>query len=121
METKTLTDITQETMHKIEYVSIKQKSESTPHVLNVSSSLMGICFLVLTSLRVIGKAEETIIDEVTGFAIAFFMCSCVFSFLSIRVLSRKRKWLENTADILLLAGLSSLFITAMLFSFNVIK
>lgn len=121
METNAFTEIKEHTKTKTEYFKIKPKYETTPHVLNVSSSLMGICFIVLTSLKVIGRSEESIIDEITCLAIILFMASCIFSFLSIRMVSKKRDWLETAADIILLCGLFLLFITTMLFSFNVIK
>jgi hypothetical protein len=53
-------------------------------------------------------------------AIMLFMLSCILSFLSIR---GKRKWsdkYENVADYLFLGGLLVLFITTLLFAFNII-
>jgi hypothetical protein len=48
------------------------------------------------------------------------MASCILSFLSIRGNIKSRK-LENIADYFFLAGLSLLFITTILFSFNIIS
>jgi len=100
---------------------MKETNDKSPHILNASSNLLGICFIVLTSLKVLNKAETTIIDEVTIVAIVFFMTSCILSFLSIRSVSNKSFLLERMADIIFLAGLFLLFITTILFSLNIIR
>jgi len=58
--------------------------DKSPHILNAASNLLGICFIVLTSLKLLDKSDKTVIDDVTIIAIVFFMASCIFSFLSIR-------------------------------------
>lgn len=90
------------------------------HVMNVSSNLMAICFVVLTSLKILGKSNQTMIDEIAVVAIVLFMTSCCTSFLSIKIQSRRRLLLENIADIVFLSGLTLLFVTTLLFTFNVI-
>ena len=61
--------------------------ENSPHILNSSANLLGICFLILTSIQVLKLKEATIIDDVLAFAILLFMASCILSFLS---MSRKQ-------------------------------
>ena len=46
-------------------------NDKSPHILNASSNLLGICFIVLTSLKLMDKSEKTVIDEVTIVAIVF--------------------------------------------------
>jgi hypothetical protein len=99
----------------------KQHAEKSGHILSVSSNLLGISFIVLTSIKVLGKANETIIDEIAAMCILLFMASCILSFLSIRWVHKKSTWLENIADAVFLAGLSLLFVTTLLFSFNIIQ
>jgi hypothetical protein len=95
-------------------------SERSPHILNTSSNLLGICFIILTSLKVLRAAEKTIIDEITIIASILFMTSCILSFLSMRKANgRGRKW-ERAADVAFIGGLSLLFITVVLFSLNII-
>lgn len=103
------------------YKSVNQNNDKAPHVLNASSNLLGICFIVLTSFKVLKLSEKTLIDEVTIGAIILFMTSCILSFLSIRNSTRYSRLLENIADIVFLSGLFLLFITTLLFSFNVIS
>ncbi len=102
-------------------MDVEEKCKTTSHVLNVSANLMGICFILLTSIKLLGKAEATIVDEICGVAIVLFMTSCIFSFLSLRIFARKKLWLETAADVVLLLGLLLLLVTAILFSFNIIK
>jgi hypothetical protein len=97
------------------------QNEKSPHILNASSNLLGICFIVITSLKVMNISHKTMIDEISIVAIILFMTSCVFSFLSIRGKSRASVLLENIADYTFIGGISLLFITTLLFSFNVIQ
>ncbi|WP_298301428.1 hypothetical protein [Hydrotalea sp.] len=95
--------------------------EKSPHILNASSNLLGICFILLASLKVMKISDKTFIDEVTTFAIVLFMVSCILSFISIRNKTERSQFYENVADIVFISGLSLLFITTILYSFNVIK
>lgn len=92
-----------------------------PHILNASSNLLGLCFVVLTSLKVFRISQKTFIDELTTGAAILFMTSCLLSFLAIRGNIKLRGRYENLADYLFMAGLGLLFVTALLFSFNVIN
>jgi len=99
---------------------MENEKDKSPHILNASSNLLGLCFVVLTSLKLLNISGKTIIDELTTVAIIFFMAACILSFLSIRGSIKKSGRLENIADVFFLAGLSLLFITTLLFSFNII-
>ncbi|MEO5595289.1 MAG: hypothetical protein ABIR15_04195 [Chitinophagaceae bacterium] len=100
---------------------MKEQNEKSSHILNASSNLLGICFIVLTSLKLLDKSEKTIIDEITVVAIILFMASCIFSFLSLRGSDRRSAFFEQVADVIFLGGLSLLFLTTILFSLNIIK
>jgi len=96
-------------------------SNKAPHILNTSANLLGICFLVLTSLKVLKLSGTTFIDECTSIATILFMCSSILSFLSIRSNSERGSQYENVADIIFLTGLVCLFITIMMVTFNFMK
>ena len=98
---------------------MEDRNSKSPHILNASSNLLGLCFVVLTSLKLLNIAHRTIIDELTSGAIVLFMTSCFLSFLSIRG-SRSAKRFEDIADFLFLFGIVLLFITTLLFTFNII-
>jgi hypothetical protein len=95
-------------------------NDKSPHILNASSNLLGICFVVLTSLKLFKISHKTIIDEITVFAIILFMLSCILSFLSIRGNIKTSGRYENIADYLFLGGIFLLFLTTILFSLNII-
>lgn len=82
---------------------------------------MGICFLVLTSLRVMKVSDISIIDEITAVAIVFFMSSNILSFLSMRSVSKASEVFETIADFIFLSGLALLFVTTILVTFNFIR
>ncbi|UAY52257.1 hypothetical protein [Ferruginibacter albus] len=96
---------------------MSQSNNKSPHILNASSNLLGICFVVLTSLKILNISQKTIIDEITTVAIILFMGSCTLSFLSIRNNNNK---IERIAEYLFLGGIGLLFLTTLLFTFNII-
>jgi len=98
-------------------------SESrSPHILNTSANLLGLCFVVLTSIKVSKMEERSVIDESTALAIVLFMSSCILSFLAMRKkVGAKNYHLEKIADILFLSGLIVLFLTTMIVTFTIIK
>jgi hypothetical protein len=96
-------------------------NEKSPHVLNASSNLLGLCFIVLTSLKILKQSDKTIIDELTAVAIILFMASSILSFLSIRSNTKRSLLYEKLADIIFLTGLCFLFAITLLFTFNVIR
>jgi hypothetical protein len=95
-------------------------NDKAPHILNASSNLLGICFVVLTSLKLLKVSKTTIIDEIATIAIIAFTTSCLLSFLSIRSTNSKSKNLEKIADYIFIAGICLLFATTILFAFDVI-
>lgn len=100
---------------------MSKENKSSSHILNASSNLLGICFIVLTSLKLLDKSDKTVIDEITIVAIIAFMLSCILSFLAIKSSSPpKVTRLESIADIVFLIGLCILFITTILFALDVI-
>lgn len=100
---------------------MNEERDKSPHILNASSNLLGLCFVVLTSLKLLHIAHETLIDEITFGAILLFMASCLLSFLALRGHhpSRNRRY-ENVADYLFMAGIVFLFLTAIFLSFNIL-
>jgi hypothetical protein len=100
---------------------MSENNNKAPHILNTSANLLGICFLVLTSLKVLKLSGTTFIDECTSVAAILFMSSSILSFLSIRNKSEKSNKYENVADTIFLVGLICLFVTIMMVTFNFMK
>lgn len=97
------------------------EKENFPHILTASSTLLGLCFVVLTSLKVNNFKEASAIDELTAVAIVLFMVSSLLSYLSMRTSKSPSKTYEKIADVVFLSGLIFLFITTMLISMDVIS
>jgi hypothetical protein len=93
----------------------------SPHILNTSATLLGLCFIVLTSVKVSKMQDSTLIDETTALAIILFMTSSILSFLSMRKEKDVNDRLEKIADFMFLSGLVVLFLTTMMVTFNIIK
>ena len=81
------------------------------HILPTSANLLGICFVILSLLKVAGVADQTLLDEATGIAILLFLLSSFLSYASLRGL-RRAEGLERVADYLFLAGLTTLAVIA---------
>lgn len=96
------------------------QNDKAPHILNASSNLLGICFIVLTSLKVLKASSTTMIDEITTVAIILFMASCLLSFLSIRSTTSRSVLYERIADVIFISGIALLFVTTILFAFDII-
>ncbi|WP_303312040.1 hypothetical protein [Hymenobacter sp. BT730] len=93
---------------------------NSPHILNTSANLMGLCFIVLTSLKVNKLSDASIIDELTSVATLFFITSCILSFLSMRGSGRTSTF-ERLADLIFLGGLLIIFATISLITLNIIR
>jgi len=93
----------------------------SPHILNTSATLLGLCFIVLTSIKISKMRDSTLIDETTALAIVLFMASSLLSFLSMRREKGVEDRLEKIADFVFLSGLIVLFLTTMMVTFNIIK
>lgn len=86
-----------------------QREHASPHILAASASLLGLCFLVLTSIRLLELSSSTHIDEFSSFALFLFVGSSVFSFWSMRSIRHKGR-LDSIAAYMFFSGLLMLFI-----------
>lgn len=97
-----------------------EENNKSPHILNTSSNLLGLCFVVLSSIKIMKVQDDTFIDELTTISTILFMASCILSFMSIRGSFRRSEVWENIADNLFMTGLGSLFLMIILFALNII-
>ncbi len=86
-----------------------------PHILNASSNLVGICFVLITGLKLTGASEGTLADEISLLAALAFVGSCVLSYVSMRT-ERNTVRYERAADYLFLSGLFALLIAVTAFA-----
>jgi len=97
-----------------------EQINKSSHILNTSATLLGLCFVVLTSFNINDRREKSFIDELTAIAILMFMVSCLLSFLSIRSKNTKSVRYEKIADLIFLSGLLFLFLISVLIIFNIV-
>jgi hypothetical protein len=93
----------------------KQAHEISHHILAASTTLLGICFAVVSLIGAMGHADE--------FALAsliLFLGSCIFAYASMRVQKRAVVF-GKISDTLFIVGLMPLFLLSILLSFNVIR
>ncbi|HOZ74161.1 MAG TPA: hypothetical protein PLS51_00655 [Flavobacterium sp.] len=98
-----------------------KNKENFPHILNTSATLLGLCFVVLTSLKGSKFNEVSVIDEFTAFAILMFLTSSILSYLSMRSENDAKPSYERVADAVFLGGLFFLFVTTILIVMDVIR
>ena len=55
-----------------------------PHILNASTNLLGICFVVIGGLKLSGSNGLSIADEVAWLAAALLFTSAITAYLAIR-------------------------------------
>jgi hypothetical protein len=97
-------------------------NNTSQHILGTSANLLGFCLFVITSLHVSNYSAASIIDELTSAIAVLLICSCMFSFFSIRTsYPKKGKKLEAIADYLFVAALIGILIILVLIAFNYIK
>lgn len=98
---------------------MRETNNKSVHILNISATLFGLCYVVFTSLKTLKLDGNTLIDEFTAFSMVLFMISCLLSFLSIRG-AKKSTMFERIADYAFLSGLFTLFIITIFIVFNIL-
>jgi len=96
------------------------KKNISRHILPTSSNLLGLCFVILTFIKMMKLGHETIIDEIVAAAIALFFISSFFSYVSMRS-NRWSQLCEKIADSIFLIGLLFLSIGSVLVAFEAIR
>jgi len=95
-----------------------EKKNISRHILPTSANLLGLCFVLLSFIKISTHGGvETIVDELVGVAIIFFLFSSIFSYASMRA-RKKAEFYEKIADTIFLAGLvflSMISITLVIF------
>jgi hypothetical protein len=85
--------------------------------LPTSSNLLGLCFVILTFIKLSKIANETIIDETIGVLIFSFLVSSILSYTSMRA-KRKFELYEKIADLIFLLGLFLLAVISLVIVFE---
>ncbi len=83
-----------------------------PNILNAASNLLGICFILITGLK-LSKSNGSWADETAWCAAILLLVSCGLSYFAIRQDS-DTGWHVRWADRSFLAGLALLFIAVVI-------
>jgi hypothetical protein len=96
------------------------KNSISNHILPTASNLLGLCFVILSFMKVTSIGLETMIDELVAVAIILFLAASVLSYVSIRTTSKKSDHYEKIADVIFLSGLGLLTITSVIVVLEII-
>lgn len=97
-----------------------KKEPLTHHILPTSSNLLGICFIILSYIKVGDNANQTLLDECVILPIILFFIASLLSYISIRSSVDKPR-IERLADNVFMLGLLSLSLIAVILVFEFIK
>ena len=84
-----------------------------PNILNAASTLLGICFVIVTGLRISRLSAHTIGDEVAWLAALMFLAAIGMSYLTIRR-GEDGHWHDRWADKAFLAGVALLTLATLI-------
>jgi predicted membrane channel-forming protein YqfA (hemolysin III family) len=96
------------------------KKNISRHILPTSANLLGLCFVILSFIKLSKTGHETIIDEIVTAAIVLFFISSFFSYVSMRS-ERLSQLCEKIADSIFLIGLFLLSIGSVLVAYEAIR
>jgi hypothetical protein len=97
----------------------KDSGNIAKHIFPTASNLLGLCFVLLSFIKVSKMSGETIIDEILGIEIILFLASSIFSYASMRSRRQTDKY-EKIADIIFLIALGCLALISMVIVFELI-
>lgn len=97
-----------------------KKESLTYHILPTSSNLLGICFVILSYIKVGTDPDKTLLDECVILPIILFFVASLLSYVSMRSLIEKPR-IERFADNLFITGLLSLSLIAIILVLEFIK
>ena len=89
------------------------------HILPTAANLLGLCFVILSVIKIMKLGAETIIDELVAFGVVIFLVASIFSYASLRSETRSEHF-EKIADIVFLVGLGLLTVTSFIIVFEII-
>jgi hypothetical protein len=89
------------------------------HILQTSSNLLGLCFLILSLIKINKIGGTTLLDESLITPILLFFTSSILSYLSLRP-GKKSQKLEAWADKIFIIGLFSITLISVIFILKII-
>lgn len=94
----------------VQLVKIVSYPQSKKHyIMGTSANLLGICFILITGLRINNLHVKTYADEICLLSSFLFLSSCLLSYLAMRNESSHLQF-ESCADWCFIIGIISLFL-----------
>ncbi len=100
-------------------MSQKPPTKISDHILQTSSNLLGLCFLILSLIKINKMGSSTFLDELLTFPILLFFSSAILSYLSLRG-NRRAETYEIWADRIFITGLLAIAVISLVFIFEVV-
>lgn len=98
----------------------ENKEPITHHILPTSANLLGICFFILSYIKVGDKSHATLLDECVILPIILFFAASLLSYMSMRSENNKPR-IEQSADLVFMIGLLSLSVIAVVLVLEVLQ
>ncbi|MBS1960162.1 MAG: hypothetical protein JST80_11865 [Bdellovibrionales bacterium] len=91
-------------------------------ILNAGSSLLGICFVLVSYMKRSGMAHDTLLDEFLLVPIVAFFCACIFSYMALRSQGHEKSVkFEKIGDASFVVGLSSVAFISIIFTLEIFR
>ncbi|HMH65424.1 MAG TPA: hypothetical protein VK515_07545 [Rhizomicrobium sp.] len=84
-----------------------------PHILSASTNLLGICFIIITGLKLANANVRSYADEVAWLAAALLFVAALNAYLAIRN-HGARRWQTRVADNAFLGGMTALAVAVVI-------
>jgi hypothetical protein len=88
-----------------------KKKNISNHILPTASNLLGLCFVILSYIKLSNLSHQTVVDELVSVLMVFLLASSLFSYVSIRA-KTKNDLYEKIADVLFIIALVLLSLTS---------
>jgi hypothetical protein len=85
----------------------------SPYILSASTNLLGICFIILTGLKLANASARSYADEVAWLAALLLFVAALNAYLAIRN-QGARDWQERVADHAFLGGMTALAVAVII-------
>jgi len=87
------------------------------HILPTASNMLGLCFVILSYIRLSNLAHQTFVDELVSVLMVFLLASSLFSYGSIRAKNRNDLY-EKIADAIFVIALVLLALTSFVVAYE---
>jgi hypothetical protein len=85
-------------------------NKTSQHILGSATNLLGFCLIVISSIHIAQKTQNSYADEFVSIIALFLTISCILSFASIKSDNIKKEVaLEKIADLLFIIALLGIF------------